>query len=149
MVALESPAEGQVAAGSALEDAAAEVRSTELAFADAMARRDLVAFGEYVAVDAVFRGRTLRQGRSAVIDAWKPYFTGDRAPFSWSPDAVTVSADGHYGLSTGLVRDPAGKVEGRFTSIWRREADGHWRVIVDQGVDACSCAVPASSPASN
>jgi ketosteroid isomerase-like protein len=27
----------------------------------------------------------------------------------------------------------------RFTSIWRKDPDGRWRVIADQGVDACEC----------
>jgi len=29
----------------------------------------------------------------------------------------------------------------RFTSIWRKDADGHWRVVADQGVDV-DCADP-------
>jgi hypothetical protein len=31
-------------------------------------------------------------------------------------------------------------VVSRFTSVWRKDTDGHWRVIADQGVDACDCA---------
>ena len=44
---------------------------------------------------------------------------------------VTASA------SSAQLRLSDGAVVSRFTSVWRREADGRWRVIVDQGVDAC------------
>jgi ketosteroid isomerase-like protein len=32
-----------------------------------------------------------------------------------------------------LVRDPDGKVIGRFNSVWRQEAPGVWRVVFDKG----------------
>ena len=125
-----------------LEALAAEVRAAETAFARTMAERRLDAFADFVAEDAAFRGRTVRVGRAEVVAGWRPLFDGPQAPFSWAPDAVTVAADGRLAISTGPVRDTAGRMTGRFTSIWRRDADGHWRVIVDQGVDACDCAPP-------
>jgi len=115
---------------------AAEVKASEIAFARSMADRKLDRFTEFVAEDAVFNGRSAQIGRAAVVDAWKRFFDAPQAPFSWGPDAVAPTADGRYAISTGLVHDPAGKVTGRFTSIWRKDADGHWRVVADQGVDA-------------
>jgi len=115
---------------------AAEVKASEIAFARTMADRKLDKFGDFVAEDAVFNGRSAQIGRPAVLDAWKRFFESAQAPFSWGPDAVAPTADGRYAISTGLVHDPAGKVTGRFTSIWRKDADGHWRVVADQGVDA-------------
>lgn len=118
---------------------AAEVKAAEIAFAKTMADRRLDQFTDFVADDAVFNGATPHIGRAAVVDAWKSLFKAPQAPFSWAPDAVAPSADGRTAISTGLARDPAGKIVSRFTSIWRKDADGHWRVIVDQGVDACDC----------
>jgi len=126
-----------------LEAAARDVAATERAFARAMADRDFAAFGALVADDAVFRGRTLRIGREAVLEGWKPLFDGPVAPFSWRPDTVTVSADGRVAVSTGPVQGADGSASGRYMSIWRREADGRWRIIVDQGVDA-DCPAAAS-----
>ena len=117
----------------------ADVKAAETAFAKTMADRQLDRFADFVADDAVFNGRTAQIGHAAVIEAWKPYFDKPAAPFSWSPDAVAPTADGRLALSTGLVRDAQGKLIGRFTSIWRKDADGHWRVIADQGVDASEC----------
>ena len=121
---------------------AADVKAAEIAFAKTMADRKLDRFGDFVADDAVFNGRTPHIGKAAVLETWKGFFDGPQAPFSWAPDAVAPTADGRHAISTGLVHDPAGKVTGRFTSIWRKDADGHWRVVADQGVDV-DCQAPA------
>ena len=124
-----------------LEAIAGQVKAQEIAFARTMADRRLDRFAEFVAEDAVFRGATLRLGRTEVVEKWKPYFDGPKAPFSWAPDSVTVSADGRLAISSGPVRDPDDHVLTRYITIWRLEADGHWRVIVDGGVDeACATA---------
>ena len=115
----------------------AEVFAAERAFAKSMAERDFAAFGRHVAVDTVFFGNTkLHRGRDAVLAAWKPFFDGPAAPFSWDPDQVEVLASGQLALSTGPVRDPQGQVVARFNSIWQRGADGRWLVIVDKGSPA-------------
>jgi len=122
------------AAQSSLDARREEVFAAERAFARTMAERDLAAFGRYVAADCVFfSGNTPLRGRAAVLAAWKPFFDGAQAPFSWEPDQVEVLASGDLALSTGLVKDPAGVVSARFNSIWQRQADGRWLVIFDKG----------------
>jgi ketosteroid isomerase-like protein len=118
---------------------AADVKAAEIAFAKTMADRKLDRFGDFVAEDAVFNGSKPHIGKAAVLESWKGFFDGPKAPFSWAPDSVAPTADGRYAVSTGLARDPAGKVISRFTSIWRKDADGHWRVVADQGVDETDC----------
>lgn len=117
--------------------AQAQVLAAERAFAKSMADRDLSAFARHVSAEAVFFGSTgpLR-GRPAVVAAWSKFFRGAEAPFSWAPDHVEVLASGRLALSTGLVRDPQGKVIGRFNSIWRQESPGVWRVVFDKGSPA-------------
>jgi len=119
---------------------AREVFAAESAFAQTMAARDLAAFGTYVASDAVFFGRSgpLR-GKTAVVAGWQSFFEGPDAPFSWTPETVEVLASGTLAHSSGPVRDPAGRQIGTFNSIWRREADGRWRVVFDKGCPVCDC----------
>ena len=116
-----------------------DVKAAETAFAKTMADRRLDLFTDFVAEDAVFNGGGMNIGRANVVQAWTPFFQAAQAPFSGAPDAVAVAADGRTAVSTGLARAPDGKVISRFTSIWRKDADGHWRVIADQGVNACEC----------
>lgn len=119
---------------------AQQVFDAESAFARTLAARDSQAFANYVAVDAVFFGRrgTL-QGRATVVAGWRPFFAGRVAPFSWSPDIVEVLQSGTLALSSGPVRDSTGRQIGTFNSIWRRDPDGHWRVVFDKGCPVCDC----------
>jgi hypothetical protein len=52
---------------------------------------------------------------------------------------VEVLDSGTLALSTGAVRDPGGNRVGTFTSVWRREADGKCRIILDNGCPPCRC----------
>lgn len=116
----------------------AQVRAAESAFADTMARRDHAAFGTFVADEALFFGRVrVMRGKAAVVDGWKGYFEGPQAPFSWAPEIVEVLDSGGLALSSGPVHDETGKLIGTFSSIWRREADGRWRVLFDKGCPVC------------
>ena len=124
---------GAAGAQSQLETRRAEVFAAERAFARSMAERDFAAFGRHVAEDCVFFGATALHGRDAVLAAWKPFFDGAQAPFSWEPDQVEVLSSGNLAFSTGLVKNPAGAVTARFNSIWQRHADGRWLVIFDKG----------------
>ena len=80
--------------------------------------------------------RVLR-GRSAIVEGWKQFFDGPTAPFSWEPDIAEVLDSGSMALTSGPVFDPAGKLIGRFNSIWRLEPDGRWRVLFDRGAPVC------------
>lgn len=111
-----------------------QVFAAERAFAKAMADRNLTAFSSHLAEEAVFfTGSNPLRGKSEVVAGWSRFFEGAAAPFSWEPDRVEVLRSGTLALSTGLVRDPLGKIIGRFNSIWRQEAAGVWRVVFDKG----------------
>ena len=121
-------------AQSSLEARRTEVFAAERAFARSMADRDFAAFGRHVAEDTVFfAGSTALRGRAAVLDAWRAFFDGPVAPFSWEPDQVEVLESGELALSTGLVKSPDGVVTARFNSIWQRQPDGRWLVVFDKG----------------
>lgn len=114
-----------------------QVFVAESSFAATMAVRDSVAFAGFIAPDAIFfGGKSVLRGKAAVVERWSRFFTGPEAPFSWRPEQVEVLDSGTLALSTGPVHDPRGLQVGTFTSIWRREADGTWRVVFDKG---CSC----------
>ena len=116
-----------------------EVADTERAFAKTMADRDYAAFASFLSDDAIFfSGTKALHGKPAVAMAWQPFYEKAEPPFSWEPDQVVVQDSGRLALSTGAVRDPAGRLIGRFNSIWRQEAPGVWRVIFDKGSEVCT-----------
>jgi ketosteroid isomerase-like protein len=117
-----------------------QVFVAESSFAATMARRDSVAFARFVAPDAVFFGeKTVQRGKAAVVERWNRFFAGPDAPFSWRPEKVEVLDSGDLALSTGPVFDPEGHQVGTFSSIWRHESDGSWRVVFDKGCPVCNC----------
>lgn len=122
------------AGGGQVHPAAAEVEAREIAFARTMADRDLAAFLTFVSPEAIFfNGNDPLKGREAIAEAWAPFFEGETAPFSWNPDVIEVLESGQLALSSGPVRGASGEEVGRFNSIWRRDADGQWRVVFDKG----------------
>ncbi|MFO0580288.1 MAG: serine hydrolase [Polyangia bacterium] len=124
---------------------AEQVKATERAFAATLARRDLAAFATFLSDEALFfsKGGVLR-GRQAIVQGWRRFYEGASAPFSWEPERVEVIDSGTLALSSGPVRDPAGRPIATFNSIWRREKDGAWRILFDKGEAAC--AEPPGAP---
>ena len=118
---------------------AAQVRAAESAFAKTMADRDPAAFASFITDEALFfDAKSVLRGKAAVVSGWSAYFAGPRAPFSWAPETVEVLASGTLALTSGPVRDPDGRQTGTFTSIWRRESDGRWKVVFDKGCPPCA-----------
>lgn len=116
------------------DSALAQVHAAERAFAKTMADRDFAAFQRFLSKEAVFfTGPEPLRGRTEVAAFWARYFTQAAAPFSWEPDEVQVLDSGTLALSAGPVRDPTGKLTGRFVSVWRQEAPGVWRIVFDRG----------------
>lgn len=117
-----------------------QVQKTEQAFAQTMAERDFEGFKSFLADETVFfAGEKPLTGKQAVADAWQVFYQSDTAPFSWSPDQVVVLESGTLALSTGPVYDPTGKQVATFTSIWRLEAPGVWKIVFDKGCKICGC----------
>lgn len=139
LVLIAALAAGSVA-GATDEELALQVREAESAFAKTMAARDHAGFASHIADEAVFFGRQdVLRGRTAVAAGWKPFFEGDKAPFSWEPERVEVLDSGTLAFSSGPVLDPEGRRIGTFNSVWRREADGRWKIVFDKGCPPCDC----------
>lgn len=125
----------QAQAQSPTSELQAQVWATECAFARSMAQRDMAAFATHLSSQAIFfNGKQALRGPAAILAGWRGYFEGPQAPFSWAPDQVEVLTDGSLAYSTGLVRNPKGELLLRYASVWRQEAPGQWRIVLDKGV---------------
>ncbi len=137
-------AKAQIAVPTALPgnpDLVQQVLATERAFAKTMAQRDFTAFSTFLSEEAVFFSEPAPlRGKQAVAAFWKRFYAGPEAPFSWEPEEVQVLDSGSLALSTGPVRNAKGVLIATFTSIWRKEQPGIWRIVFDKGNDACECA---------
>lgn len=123
-------------------NAACAVWQRELSFAQSVQRHDAAAFARHVMADAVFDANTPRptHGLAAVRTHWSASIAGKTQRLDWYPQQVVVSGDGTLAYSSGAYLferlAPGAKpryVVGRFASVWRRAADGVWRVAFDGG----------------
>ena len=138
VLALPASAAGEVGAP-ANQELAGQVRATEIAFAKTLADRDVKKFRSMIAPDVIWLADVPLRGPDQVLTRWQKYFDAPRPPFSWAPEIIEVQDGGKLALSTGPVFNPEGKKVGMFTSIWRREASGEWKIIFDRGCPVCDC----------
>lgn len=120
-----------------------QVVCAETGFSRAAEARDGEAFIRFVDPDARFVADSVSRGREAIAGAWSVFLSPDGPGIRWRPAIVEVSADGTLALSRGPYRvvsvDGEGnRVEswGHFNSVWRKDADGDWKVLFDAGGDA-------------
>jgi hypothetical protein len=106
------------------------VIAAELAFARA-AREDgtWTAFREFSTEDALWPAPALTNVRRDLAGQADP-----AEPIVWAPDAVWVSCDGSFALSTGPATYPGGR-RARFATIWQRQRNGEYRWVLDQGFE--------------
>jgi len=116
-----------------------QVRATEIAFAKTLADRDVTAFKRMIAPDVIWLADATLRGPDQVLTRWQNYFDAANPPFSWAPEIVEVQEGGNLALSTGPVMNADGKRIATYTSIWRREPGGEWRIIFDRGAPFCDC----------
>ena len=129
-----------LAFGEDLAQLTEQVRATEIAFAKTLADRDVKAFRAMIAPDVIWLADQTLRGPDQVLTRWQKFFDAPQPPFSWAPELVEVQEGGKLALSTGPVLNPAGKRVGTYTSIWRREPGGGWKIIFDRGCPVCDCA---------
>jgi ketosteroid isomerase-like protein len=129
-------------AGVNLEAEKAAVKQADADFSKTSESRDFKAFLTFVSDSAAFysqRGRILR-GKQEVGEQWKPLFDPTGPALVWQPTDSDVASAGDLGYTRGVWKisqeGPEGRREGtgKYVTIWRKEADGKWRVVVDIGV---------------
>jgi ketosteroid isomerase-like protein len=137
VLAFTTPAFSNDPAGPSMTDLADQVRATEIAFAKTLADRDVKTFTSMIAPDVIWLADVPLRGPAEVLKNWQKFFDAPKPPFSWAPEIVEVQEGGKLALSTGPVFNPEGKRVATYTSIWRREESGKWRIIFDRGSPAC------------
>jgi ketosteroid isomerase-like protein len=133
-------------AGSAADTGQAQARAAILradsAFADSTAATGPEGWTAFFAADGVMfppRGRI--DGQEAIRAAMEGAFAPGTPMLRWHPVDAVVGGAGDLGYTLGrwssVLPQPDGRdsvlSEGNYVTIWRRQADGTWRVAVDIG----------------
>jgi ketosteroid isomerase-like protein len=127
---------------SASPEATAEtLKQLEGEFMKAAAEKGSAGYMSYYADNAVEvpNGHALIAGR-ANIAATMDFLDDKNNRLTWTPTGADISASGDLGYTYGTYefhsKDKDGKPTvdyGKYTSIWKKQKDGSWKVVLDMG----------------
>ena len=117
------------------------LKQLEGEFMRAAAQKGSAGYMSYYADDAVEvpNGANLIQGKVEIAKGMG-FLDDKNNRLTWTPVGADMSASGDLGYTYGTYefhsKDKDGKpvVEyGKYTSIWKRQKDGGWKVVLDMG----------------
>jgi ketosteroid isomerase-like protein len=134
-----------IAPGASASDAADAALAADGDFAAMSAESgQRAAFEEHLADDAI----VFRPGAVAAREWFATHEEGT-GRLDWTPSAAASDCSGEWAVTTGpwIYTNPDGDetAAGHYLSIWRRDPDGDWRVVLDNGVDHDPKARPEQS----
>ena len=118
----------------------AEVKAADAAWAEAAASKSVERMLEFYDEEAVFiaqDGRVI-SGREGLRAAWTAFFGAPGIKLSWQAQVVRGSQSHDLAFSYGSWRFEQGasgqktKQSGTYVFVWKRQADGKWKVLVDK-----------------
>jgi ketosteroid isomerase-like protein len=119
----------------------AELMRADEVFAETVGSEGLPEWGSFFSAE----GAVIQEGAGEIrgveaIQASADAAAGAITSFSWSPERAEVSEGGDLGYTVGTFRTTAMRPDsvemvttGMYVSIWRRQADGSWKVEMDLG----------------
>jgi uncharacterized protein (TIGR02246 family) len=118
-----------------------EIRALESAMATAAAEKGAEGYMSFYAEDAVElpNGAQMLLGKES-IGQTMTFLNDKNNRLTWSPVHVDVSESGDLGYTFGnyefrsIGKDGKPAVEhGKYTTIWKKQKDGRWKVVLDMG----------------
>ncbi len=115
---------------------------TDRLFARATAERGAEGWASFFTEDAVMMpgGSFPVVGRPKILETMTPVFANPGYSLTWEPDSAEVADSGDLGFTVGQYvstsRDGDGNPvvsKGKYVTIWKKQADGQWRAILDIG----------------
>lgn len=117
----------------------AALRDVDAQWAKTAATKDVDATIAFYSDDAIVLppNAPLATGKAAIHGVWAELLAPDTS-LSWQATKVEIARSGDLGYVTGTYvatsKDPKGKPvteEGKFVEVWKKQADGKWKAIVD------------------
>jgi ketosteroid isomerase-like protein len=123
------------------KDSAETLRQLEADFMKATAERGSQGYLSYYADDAIEvpNNEAIIHGKTNIAKTM--VFLDDKTNhLTWTPVGADISASGDLGYTYGTYEfrslDKDGKAvvdRGKYTSIWKKQKDGSWKVVLDMG----------------
>jgi len=117
------------------------LKNLEGEFMKAAAEKGSAGYMSYYADDSVEvpNGATLIQGKANIAKGME-FLDDKNNRLTWTPVGADISSSGDLGYTYGnyefTSKDKDGKAavqHGKYTSIWKLQKDGSWKVVLDMG----------------
>lgn len=122
---------GAVAAG----DPTAALKAADQGWSKAAQDKNLDQFMTFVGDDIYASGPDGKwmHGKAAMHDAWASMLKDPSFKLGWTIETAEVAKDGRLGYTRGTFSGSMGgkPMAGSYTTVWKKGADGKWRVAVD------------------
>jgi len=123
------------------DQARTAIIQTDREFAKTGAAKDINAFMSFVADDVrLFPEGTMATGKPALRAMWEGEFKDPNWSIHWAPIAAEACSSGDLGYTTGSYETRSQGSDGKpvihrgsYVTIWRKQADGTWKVALDIG----------------
>jgi ketosteroid isomerase-like protein len=131
----------QLFAASSAQASADTLRQLEGEFMKATAEHGSVGYMSYYADDSVElpNGAPIIQGKVNIAKTMG-FLDEKNNQLTWTPMGADISASGDLGYTFGTFefrsKDKDGNLvvdHGKYTSIWKKQKDGNWKVVLDMG----------------
>ena len=128
------------------------LRDSDAQWSTAAGAKDLDKTVSYYSTDAIVMppNASAATTKEAIRSAWKEMLTSPGAAISWKATTVEVAKAGDLAYVSGTyeetMTDASGKPvkdHGKYVEVWKKQADGTWKVVAD----IWNSDLPASAPA--
>ena len=111
-------------------------------FARVTAEKGLEGFASMLADDLwmLLGGQPIIKDKAAAVEAWRPLLSDPDRSITWEPALAVLAESGELGYTVGNFEirgtDAEGKSfvqKGKYVTIWRKQAGGVWKVVLDGG----------------
>jgi ketosteroid isomerase-like protein len=120
-------------------------------FDAATAARGIEGFASFIAEDmtTIQPNVPIVRGKESFISGWKTILATPGLSLRWQPQLAGISDDGTLGFTVGTytttrTENGSSRVigSGKYVTIWRKQADGSWKVTFDSGAHDTPPAAP-------
>jgi len=113
-----------------------ELKATQTALIEALARQDRASFEQCLAPDAVFMIPFVTRGADAIVQVWLPFLTPGRGTVTLTASDPVIAGSGDLAYTTGAIaiKSSATNVaqNAEYVAVWRL-IDGKWKLATLSG----------------
>jgi ketosteroid isomerase-like protein len=116
-------------------DKTAALKQADQDWAKSAQSRNVEQFMSFIGDDANACGLDGKwaHGKAAIEAEWKQMLADPSFKLNWTVESADVSKSGDLGYTRGSFEGSQGndKFSGSYTTVWKKDKDGKWRVAVD------------------